>query len=68
MNIVEPRAMKAAEAAKYLNLSPGKLRGMSDRGEIPCKRLGKYRYFSKADLDMWVTSLPDWSASNGQSA
>lgn len=68
MNAIESRAMKAGEAAKYLNMSPGMLRGMSDRGEIPCKRLGKYRYFLREDLLKWQSSLPDWSATNGQSA
>ena len=62
MKEIKPAALKTAEAAKRLNMSPGKLREMTDSGKIPCKKIGTHRYFIIRDLDNWLDSQPDWSA------
>ena len=36
----------AAKAAEFLDLSPSTLRDYSDRGIIPCYRIGKHRKYS----------------------
>ena len=38
--------MGAAKAADFLDLSPTTLRDYSDRGIIPCYRIGKHRKYS----------------------
>ena len=38
--------MGAAKAAEFLDLSPSTLRDYSDRGIIPCYRIGKHRKYS----------------------
>lgn len=65
MKEIKRAAMKVSVAARYLNISQSRLRDLSDRGAIPCKRLNRERYFSVSDLDNWVANLPDWAVSNG---
>jgi excisionase family DNA binding protein len=49
----EPRLMNTEQAAKYLNISPWKLRIMVHDGKIPCIR-GKYWKFDTHELDTWI--------------
>lgn len=66
MKEIKPAALKTAEASQYLNISESTLRALSDKGDIPCRRLNKQRYFSLKDLDRWMASLPSWSDASGQ--
>lgn len=68
MKPLQRAAMKIGSAAKYLDVSEETLRSMSDRGDVPCKRLNRSRYFLIEDLDKWRRQLPDWTEMNGQAA
>lgn len=60
MNEVKSGGMKIAKAAEFLDLSEHTLRDMADRGEIPCHRLNRQRYFSVDELKRWIISREDW--------
>jgi excisionase family DNA binding protein len=49
----EPRLLNTEQAAKYLAISPWKLRIMVHDGKIPCVR-GKYWKFDTHELDIWI--------------
>lgn len=50
----EKQVLNLLEAAKFLGTSPKTLSLAVAKGEIPCKRLGKRRYFFLVD------ALRDW--------
>ena len=66
MKSVESAGMKIKAASKYLGLGVTELRKLTDTGELPCKRLGKQRYFNIEEMNAWrLKVLPDWIGDNG---
>ena len=54
----ERNLLTTAEAAKYLGLKPSYLYKLMMRRAIPYyKPNGKLCFFSKADLDTWLTNI-----------
>lgn len=60
-----PIGVKIRKAAQLLGMSANTLRQKSDLGEIPCKKIGRDRYYSVEALHEWVRTLPNWRADNG---
>lgn len=56
---VEPRLLRVAEAARYLNVAVWCLRGLVWRKEITPIKIGQGRrlLFDKADLDSFIERL-----------
>ncbi len=46
--------MTLAEAAEYVRLTQRTVRGLAQRGEIPCAKLSTRWRFNKAALDSWI--------------
>ena len=54
----ERNLLTTTEAAKYLGLKPSYLYKLMMRRAIPYyKPIGKLCFFSKADLDTWLTNI-----------
>lgn len=53
-----PGLMDAAAATRYLSLGRSSLMRRSANGEIPSRLIDGRRYWSRADLDNWILSLP----------
>lgn len=57
-NTVPDEILTVAQAARFLSISPDVLRDLSERGEIPCRDVGRsgirhWRYSRKA-LEGWM--------------
>ncbi len=50
----EPFLVDATEAARLLSISTRTLWTMTDRGEIPCVRIGRAMRYSVDDLRAWI--------------
>lgn len=61
MNEIKPIAMKIGAAAKALGLCENEVRRLSDLGVIPCRKLGRSRYFVASELERWAKSREQWS-------
>lgn len=52
------RLLRLKQAAQYLSLSPGKLRGIIQRGELPIIRLAETGHspwlIDRIELDAWI--------------
>jgi excisionase family DNA binding protein len=53
---VEPLALKPAEAAKLLGISPRTLWAWTHSGRIPCIRIGRVIRYPYAALKAWLES------------
>lgn len=51
---IQPRLLKAADAAVYLGISPTKLRDL----DLPRRVMGGNRLYDIRDLDAYADSLP----------
>lgn len=51
---MEPRLLKADEAAKYLNFHEETVYEMARRGMIPTVKVGRAVRFDRIELDKWV--------------
>lgn len=49
-----PRLLGAADAARYLGMSPSTFRKI----DLPSKRFGALRLYERADLDAFADSVP----------
>ncbi len=49
-----PRLLRANEAADTLAISTRKLWELTNRGEIPCVRIGRLVRYDPADLQAWI--------------
>lgn len=49
--------MKPADAAKALAISARKLWQLTNRGAIPCVRIGRSVRYSPADLREWIDKI-----------
>ncbi|MFN0118178.1 MAG: helix-turn-helix domain-containing protein [Elusimicrobiota bacterium] len=52
--MIEPRLLKADEAAQYLNYHYETLYELARRGEIPAVKVGRSVRFDRLELDKWV--------------
>ena len=50
----EPHLLKPVEAARILSISPRTLWGLTDRGDIPCIRIGRSVRYDRCDLAAWI--------------
>jgi len=46
--------MTLPEAAEYLRISKSTLYALAQRGEVPCKKVGRRWRFSRNALDRWL--------------
>lgn len=51
--------LKPVEAAKTLSISPRLLWALTDRGEIPCIRIGRAVRYDPRDLTAWIAKKKD---------
>lgn len=49
--------VKPDKAAELLTISPRKLWELTNRGEVPCVRIGKSVRYLPEDLRAWIDSL-----------
>ena len=49
-----PLLLRAREAAAAIALSPRKLWELTNRGEIPCVRIGRAVRYDRRDLLAWI--------------
>jgi hypothetical protein len=66
MKEIKAAALKTAEAAAYLGIGIGRVRELSDLGQIPCRKLNRERYFIVRELDQWIERQEKW-VRNGNS-
>lgn len=51
-----PRYLSAAEAGAYLRLSISWVRKATQKGTLPCARIGSRIVYDRLDLDAWVAA------------
>lgn len=51
--ISPPRFLTVKEVANYLRISERKLWELTNKGEIPCRRIGRLVRYDRYDLDAW---------------
>jgi excisionase family DNA binding protein len=54
VNAARGPLLKTEEAARYLAVSPRQVQYLSQRGELPCVRIGNSTRYTKGDLDDFV--------------
>ena len=52
-----PLAVRPAQAAQMLGISPRKLWELTHRGEVPHAKLGRATLYRVADLEQWLANL-----------
>lgn len=50
----DPLLMELDEAAAFIGIPRSTLHAWAWQGRVPCVRLGRRRFFRKADLELWV--------------
>ena len=53
-SIAEPLLLKAGQAAAVLGISERKLWELTNRGVIPCVRIGRSVRYSRRTLEAWI--------------
>lgn len=56
-----PAALRREEAAEYIGLSPRKLDELQKRGEIIPIDVDGIKRYSRAELDRYIDTRPEWS-------
>ena len=51
--------LKPVDAAATLSISPRTLWTLTDRGEIPCIRVGRAVRYDRRDLEVWIAKKKD---------
>ena len=51
---MHPDVMSAVEVARFLGLSRNSVYDGANRGEIPCRRVGRRLLFSRSALVLWL--------------
>jgi len=54
----EQEILTAAEAARFLKVSPRTLRELAASGAIPARKVGREWRFSRTALEKWVSAHP----------
>ena len=58
----ETLLLKPVDAARILAISPRTLWGLTDRGEIPCVRIGRSVRYDRHDLAAWIAKKKNTNA------
>ncbi|WP_166819884.1 helix-turn-helix domain-containing protein [Thalassoroseus pseudoceratinae] len=53
-NATMPLLVDEPTAAEMLSISPRKLWGLADAGEIPCLKVGRLKRYAVRDLLAWI--------------
>lgn len=48
------RLMREAEAAQYLGLTDGQIRGLREKRRIPTVKVGRSVFYDRRALDRWI--------------
>ena len=56
-----PLAVRPAQAAQMLGISPRKLWELTNRGEVPHAKLGRATLYRVSDLEQWLANLSNAS-------
>ena len=57
----DDKPLNVTQASQYLGISNSQLYKLTSQKKIPCyKPSGKYLYFFKYELDLWIRNVEDW--------
>jgi excisionase family DNA binding protein len=60
------RLLTVDEAAEYLGRSPQWLAAAARNGDVPSRKIGRYRRFTESDLMAYLESVRDGGLSSGR--